>query len=77
MWWWNTNKLKGISKCYSRSIKIEEYYNCLFGGEYQKECDNYNSTSINHQMYLEKLKKSSVSILDDERCYESINKSKP
>ena len=36
------NKIKGISKSQSKHIKFEEYYNCLFGGEYQKECDNYN-----------------------------------
>ena len=34
------NKLKGISKSQSKHIKFEEYYNCLFGGGYQKECDN-------------------------------------
>ena len=34
------NKLKGISKYQSKNIKFEEYYNCLFGREYQKECDN-------------------------------------
>ena len=32
----NTNKLKGISKSQSKSIKFEDYYNCVFGGEYQK-----------------------------------------
>ena len=37
----NKNKIKGISKSQSEHIKFEEYYNCLFGGEYQKECDNY------------------------------------
>ena len=30
------NKLKGISKSQSKNIKFEEYYICLFGGEYQK-----------------------------------------
>ena len=25
------NKLKGISKSFSKNIKFEEYYNCLFG----------------------------------------------
>ena len=32
----NKNKIKGISKSQSKHIKYEEYYNCLFGGEYQK-----------------------------------------
>ena len=33
--------LKGVSKSQSKNIKFEEYYNCLFGGKYQQECDNY------------------------------------
>ena len=32
----NKNKFKGISKSQSKHIKFEEYYNCLFGGKYQK-----------------------------------------
>ena len=35
------NILKGISKSQSKHIKFEEIYNCLFGGECQKDCDNY------------------------------------
>ena len=63
------NKLKGISKSYSRNIKFNEYYNCLFGREYQHECDNYIIKSINHEMVLQKVKKSTLSIFDDKRCY--------
>ena len=63
------NKLKGISKSQSSHIKFEEYYNCLFGGEYQKECDNYIIRSLNHEMILQKVKKSTLSIFDDKRCY--------
>ena len=33
----NKNKSKGISKSQSKLIKFEEYYNCLFDKEYQKE----------------------------------------
>ena len=51
------NKLKGISKFQSNYIKFEEYYNCLFGGEYQQECDNYLIRSLNHEMYLQRVKK--------------------
>ena len=47
------NKLKGISKSQSKHIKFEEYYNCLFGGKYQQECDNYIIRSINHEMDLQ------------------------
>ena len=35
------NKLKDISKSQSKNIKFEEYYNCLFGGKFQKESNNY------------------------------------
>ena len=54
------NKMKGISKSQSKHIKFEEYYNCLFGGEYQKECDNYIIRSINHEMVLQEIKKINI-----------------
>ena len=38
---YSKNKLKGISNSQSNIIKFEEYYNCLFGGEYQKEKNSY------------------------------------
>ena len=63
------NKLKCISKSQSKHIKFDEYKNCLFGGEYQKECDNYIIRSLNHEMILQKVKKSTLSIFDDKRCY--------
>ena len=63
------NKIKGISKSQSKHIKFEEYYNCLFGGEYQRECNNYIIRSINHEMVLQEVKKSTLSIFDDKRCY--------
>ena len=53
----NKNKIKGISKSQSKHIKFEEYHNCLFGGEYQKGCEIYILRSINHEMYLQKMKK--------------------
>ena len=61
----NKNKLKGISKTQSKHIKFEECYNCLFGGEYQKECDNYDIRSLNHEMYLQKVRNSTLSLFDD------------
>ena len=45
---------------------------CLDGEDYQQECDNYIIRSINHEIYLQRLKKSTLSLLDDKRCY--INK---
>ena len=71
------NKLKGISKSYSRNIKFDEYYNCLFGREYQQECDKYILRSNNHEMILQKVKKSTLSIFDDKRCYINNIESKP
>ena len=65
----NKNKIKGISKSQSKHIKFEEYYNCSFGKKYQKECDNYIIRSINHEMVLQEVKKSTLSIFDDKRCY--------
>ena len=52
----NKIKFKGIPKSQSKHIKFEEYYNCLFGGEYQKECDNYLIRSLNYEMYLQEVK---------------------
>ena len=71
------NKLKGISKSYSRNIKFDEYKKCLDGEEYQYECDNYILRSINHEMILQKVKKSTLSIFDDKRCYINNIESKP
>ena len=71
------NKLKGISKSYSRNIKFDEYKKCLYGEEYQQECHNYISRSINHDMGLQKVKKSTLSIFDDKRCYINNIESKP
>ena len=71
------NKLKSISKSYSRNIKFDEFYNCLFGREYQQECDNCILRSVNHEMVLQKVKKSTLSIFDDKRCYINNIESKP
>ena len=71
------NKLKGISKAQSKNIKFEEYKKCLDGEEYQKECDNYIIRSINHEMILQKVKKSTLSIFDDKRCYINNIESNP
>ena len=65
----SSNKLKGISKSQSKNIKFEEYYNCLFGGDYKKECENYIIKSMNHEMYLQKVTKNSLSAFDEKRCY--------
>ena len=70
-------KIKDISKSQSKHIKFEDYYNCLFGGEHQKECDNYIIRSLNHEMYLQKVEKSTLSLFDDKRCYINETESIP
>ena len=69
--------LKGISKSQSKNIKFEEYKKCLDGEDYQQECDNYIIKSINHEMVLQKVKKSTLSNFDDKRCYINNIESKP
>ena len=66
---YKSNKLNGISKSHSKTIKFEEYYNCFLGGDYQKECDNYKIRSSNHDMILQKVSKNSLSAFDEKRCY--------
>ena len=63
------NKLKGISKSQSKKIKFEEYRKCLDGEEHQRECNNYIIKLINREMVLQEVKKSTLSIFDDKRCY--------
>ena len=70
-------KLKSVSKSQSKNIKIEEYKKCLDGEEYQRECNNYIIRSINHEMFLQKVKKSTLSIFDDKRCFINNIESKP
>ena len=59
------NKLKSISKSQSKNIKFEDYKKCLDGEEYQRESNNYIIRSIIHEMVLQELKKSTLSIFDD------------
>ena len=73
----NNKKIKGVSKSQSKHVKLEEYYNCLFGGEYQRECDKYIIRSLNHEMYLQKVKKFTLSLFDDKQCYINETESIP
>ena len=73
----NKNKIKGVSKSQSKHIKFEEYYNCLFGGQYQRECNIYIIRSINPEMVLQGVKKSTLSLFDDKRCYLNATESIP
>ena len=71
------NKLKGISKSQSKNIKFEGNKKCLDGENYQQECDNYFIRSINHEMVLQEVKKSTLSIFDDKRRYINNIECKP
>ena len=71
------NKLKSISQSYSRKNEFDEYKKCLDGEEYQQECNNYIIRSLNHEMYLHFVQKSTLSLFDDKRCYRNNNKSEP
>ena len=70
-------KLKGFSKSESKHIKSEEYKKCLDGKEYQRECDNFLLRSINHEMYLQEVKKSTLYIFEDKRCCTNETESIP
>ena len=72
----NTKKLKGILKSYSKKFKFEKYKKCLDGEKYQQECDNHLLRSVNHEMYLQKVKKSTF-FFDDEMNFLNITKSLP
>ena len=63
------NKLKGFSKSQSENFKFEECYNCLFGGKYKQDCDKYLIRSFNHEMFLQRVRKSTLSQFVDKRCY--------
>ena len=71
------NKLKGNSKSKSKNIKFDEYKKCLGGEEYQRECNKYILRSINHEMHLQEIKKSTLSIFNNKRCYINNIGSKP
>ena len=71
------NKLKGISKSQSEHIELEENYNCLFDGKFKKESNIYTLCSNNHEMHLQEIKKSTLSLFDDKRCYINETESMP
>ena len=63
------NKLKGVFESQSKHIKYEEYKKCLEGKEYQRECNSFILRSTNHEMHLQEVKKSTLSIFDGKRNY--------
>ena len=71
------NKLKGISENQSKNIKFDEYRKCLNGDENQREINIYFLRSDNHEMHLQEIKKSTLSIFDDKRCYRNETENEP
>ena len=71
------NKLKGVSKFQPKHIKFEEYRKCPDGEEDQKEYNNYILRSVNHEMHLEEVRKSTLSIFNDKRCCVNETENKP
>ena len=69
--------MKGVSKSQSKHIKFEEFKKCSDGEENQRECNNYIKRSINHEMHLQEVKKSTLSIFDDKICYINDIESEP
>ena len=45
--------------------------------KYQEVCENCFLRSVNHEMYLQQMKKSTLSIFDDKRCYMKETETKP
>ena len=53
-------KIKGISRSQPNFYKFEEYKKCLDGEDYHSDCNNYILRSINHDMHLQEIKKSTL-----------------
>ena len=70
-------KIKRISKYESKHISFEEFKKCSNGKENQRVCNNQFLRSINHEMHLQEIEKSTLSIFDDKRCYKNETESKP
>ena len=70
-------KFKGFFKSHSKSNNFEQYYNCLFGGEYQKGCDRFINHSKNKEMYLQKVRKSTQSAFDEKQWFQKQIDSTP
>ena len=62
-------KTKRFSKLYSKNIIFEENKKCLDSKKNNEECDNFLLRSVNHDMYLQQIKKISLSFFDDKRNY--------
>ena len=48
-----------------------------FGEKYQRECDNFILRSVNHEMYLQRVEKSTLSLFDNKGYYKNDTESIP
>ena len=69
-------KLKGICKSKSKHVNFAEFKKCLDREKYQEKCNNYILRSVNHEIYLQKVKKSTLFLFHEKRCFDSEIKSK-
>ena len=65
------NELKSLSKSHSKTINNEDYYNCTFVGDYQKVCDKQSIKSFYHEMYLQKVRKTTPSAFYEKRRFKN------
>ena len=63
------NKLKGICKSQSDNFRFEEYEKCLDGEKFHSEFYKFILKSIDHDMYLQEIQKSTLSVFDDKGNY--------
>ena len=70
-------KMKSVSKSQSKHINFEEYKTCLHIYKHQSECMNYILRSVNHEMHLQEIKKSTLSFFAYKRRYINETESKP
>ena len=58
-------------------MNFEELYTCLFGGEYQNNCDIFVIRSLVSDIYLQNVCRSTLSAFHEKRRYISDTESLP
>ena len=73
----NKNILKGVFESQSKHIKFDQYKKCLDDKKYQEQYEVYLLRTVNHEMYLPQIIKSTLSVFDDKRCFINETESIP